>query len=127
MEQLSKNFNRSEFMCKCGCGLSKPSNSIVLMAQFVRDYFNQPVTITSGTRCYIHNTNVGGTKTSQHLVKDDGFSHAIDVQVKGVESVIVYKVLCKYFPNSLGLGLYKNWVHIDDRIDRAYRWNKTNG
>jgi uncharacterized protein YcbK (DUF882 family) len=122
MGNVTVNFKQEEFKCKCGCGEMNISNTIPLLCQLVRDKFRQPVTVVSGCRCEKHNTNVGGAKNSQHKPDDEGMCHAVDLKVKGVEPKIVYEFIDGLFPNSLGLGVYKSWVHIDDRIDRAYRW-----
>lgn len=121
---MTEHMNREEFACKCGCGLSKISPTVVMICEIVRDRFNQPVIVTSGCRCESHNKKVGGAKESQHKLKGDDMTHAVDIQVRSVKPEIVYNFLNGLFPNMLGLGLYKSWIHIDDRIDRAYRWNK---
>ena len=119
---MTKNFKQEEYQCRC-CDEMNISPTIVLLNQLVRDRFNVPVTITSGCRCKKHNKNVGGAEHSQHTPQDDGFCHASDIQVLGVEPIIVYNFLHKLFPNSLGLGIYDNWLHIDDRMSMAYRWD----
>ncbi|MGB1226467.1 MAG: D-Ala-D-Ala carboxypeptidase family metallohydrolase [Poseidonibacter sp.] len=121
---MTKNFKLEEFQCKCGCGEMRISPTVVMICQMVRNKFNKPVTITSGCRCMMHNAKVGGALNSQHKPKGDELSHAADIQVSGIDSLEVYKYLEDTFPDLLGLGLYNSWVHIDDRIDMAYRWNK---
>ena len=120
---MTKNFKREEFMCKCGCGENNISKTVVLVCQLVRDTFKKPVTVTSGCRCSTHNIKVGGASNSQHLPKGDGLCHAADIKVKNTEPIEVYKYIDSIFPNSLGLGIYPTFVHIDDRISKAYRWD----
>ena len=120
---MTKNFKQEEFKCKCGCGEMRISPTIVLLCQLARDKFKQPVTILSGSRCRKHNTNVVGAKDSQHMPKGDELTHAVDIQVKGVEPRIVYGFFNDLFHSTLGLGIYNTWVHIDDRMDKAYRWD----
>lgn len=122
---MVKNFKQKEFSCKCGCGSDSVTPTILLLCQLVRDISGNPVTITSGVRCSDHNKNVGGAEKSQHVPDIDGFGHAVDVQVDGVSPSKVYELLDGLFPNTLGLGLYDNWVHIDDRLLKAYRWDKS--
>ncbi len=122
MGDISKNFNRKEFVCRCGCEEDNISLVVVDIWQEVRDHFNARVTITSGSRCKKHNKNIGGVDNSQHVEANDGFSHAADGQVEGVEPARVADFIESKYPNSLGLGRYKTFTHIDDRSDRAYRW-----
>ena len=124
---MTKNIKVHEIECGCGCGFNKMSRGTLNIVQMVRDVFGKPVRINDGghcgCRCEEHNAKVGGSKNSQHKPQDDGMAHAIDFHVEGVEPKVVYEFLNKLFPNSLGLGLYNTFVHIDDRCDKAYRWN----
>ena len=60
MGDLSPNFSRYEFACRCGCGFDKPSDELVDHLQLMRDYLNEGITITSGCRCPAHNKQFGG-------------------------------------------------------------------
>ncbi len=124
MGDISKNFNRKEFACKCGCGQDNISLAVVDVWQDVRDHFNASVHITSGSRCEKHNKAVGGVKHSSHTTGEDGLSHAADGQVEGVEPARVADYIESKYPNSLGMGRYKVFTHVDDRSDRAYRWGE---
>ena len=68
MGDLSRNFSRSEFECKCGCGEAEVSPLLIEQLQKLRDYTGEPIRITSGRRCEAHNAAVGGAKNSQHLL-----------------------------------------------------------
>lgn len=61
--QLSKNFNVSEFRCKCGkVHNTKISNELIAMLQRMTDTVKADyVTISSGYRCSTHDRNVGGS------------------------------------------------------------------
>lgn len=74
-----KYFKKSEFTCKCGCGLNNISLNIVKIADDVREHFNNRAIVTSGTRCAKHNKEVGGVLNSRHLI-----GHAIDMYVENV-------------------------------------------
>lgn len=82
-----KHFKRSEFDCKCGCGLNNISLKIVKIADDVREHFNNRAIVTSGTRCRTHNQDVGGVSNSKHLI-----GHAIDMYVENVSwyDLLVY-------------------------------------
>ena len=109
-------FDVKEFACK-GCGEVKTSQHLMAVLELVRIHFNSPVTITSGYRSPEHNAKVGGAPKSKHV---EGI--AADFKVKGFEPDEVYHFLESIFPNSYGLGLYKSWVHIDVRPEKA-RWS----
>lgn len=78
---LSKNFSRYEFACKCGCGFDRVHPEIVQMVQEVRDEIGEPVVIASGCRCEAHNKRVGGVKDSAHTTGE-----AADIYVDGMRS-----------------------------------------
>jgi uncharacterized protein YcbK (DUF882 family) len=113
-----KYFKREEFACKCGCGFDDIDEELVDVLDDLREHFGQPVTITSGCRCSKHNKAVGGEPKSKHM---EGI--AADIKVRNVNPNIVYSWLDNKYPNKYGLGLYKSWVHVDTRRQRA-RWNK---
>ena len=79
------------------------------------------INVDSGCRCNNHNKSIGGAKNSQHKPVN-GMTHAVDIIVTDINPKEVYEFINGLFPNSLGLGLYSSWVHIDDRMDRAYNW-----
>lgn len=117
MGDLSKNFNKKEFACKC-CGVSKASKKLVDGLQELRDLVDRPITIVSGYRCKKHNINVGGATNSQHVlgnaadIKIDDMT--IDEIIDAVEKIDVFK--------NGGIGRYRSWVHVDVRSGAA-RWN----
>ena len=78
MGDLSKNFNRAEFACQCGCGEDTIDYATVELCEAVREHFCQPVTITSGIRCMWHNERVGGSANSLHVL-----GRAADIVVRG--------------------------------------------
>lgn len=111
-----KHFKKDEFKCKC-CGVSIVDVELGDVLDDVRENFNAPTIITSGYRCAKHNKEVGGALNSQHM---QGI--ASDIQVKGFTPKQVHTYLTEKYPNKYGIGLYKNWVHIDVRETKA-RWN----
>ncbi len=114
MGDLSRNFSRSEFACKCGCGFDTVDAELVNMLEQVREHFGQPITITSGCRCPDHNDTVGG-KASQHLK-----GRAADFKVKATSAQVVQDYCDEAFPDG-GVGRYSTWTHIDSRGVKA-RW-----
>lgn len=114
--KLSKNFSRAEFACQCGCGQDTVDALLVKVLQDLRDHFGKPVRITSANRCSLHNTAVGGSANSQHLL-----SRAADVQIEGVEPSLVQEYLLEKYADDFGIGCYDNFTHVDTREIKA-RW-----
>lgn len=114
---LSKNFKRSEFACRCGCGLDTVDVELVSVLEYIREYFNKPVIITSGNRCVSYNVKVGGAKSSQHI-----FGKAADIFIKGVDPTTIYNFANSSWPFKYGIGNGNTFTHIDVRPQPA-RWN----
>lgn len=114
--KYSNHFKVSEMACKCGCGTNQIDPHVIAILELVRCHFQQPVIITSARRCNKHNKAVGGAAKSQHLL-----GTAVDIKVKGIAPSTVYQFLDSTFPNSLGLGSYRTFTHIDIRPNKA-RW-----
>ena len=114
MGNLSEHFSRAEFACKDGCGFVTVDAELLELLEHIREEFG-PVTITSGCRCEIHNTIVGASINSQHLR-----GRAADFKTEA-NPRDVYHWLSTNFPNTLGLGRYDTFTHVDTRNGRA-RW-----
>lgn len=116
MGNLSKNFSRSEFRCKCGiCSFDTVDAVLIKYLEAIRRHFKSPVTITSGCRCQAHNIAIGGMPNSQHKV-----GRAADIVVRGVspQAVADYAEIL----NCGGVGLYDDFTHIDSRTKSGARW-----
>lgn len=108
-----KYFDKEEFKCKCGgkyCnGYPKePQQLLVEAADDVREYFDAPVTVSSGLRCAIHNANEGGVSNSRHLS-----GKAVDFCVKGktANQVLAY---VRTLPNiRYCYAINNTYVHMD--------------
>ena len=116
MGDLSNNFSKSEFECRCGCGFDEVSLELVEVLQELRDDINEPITINSACRCKEWNAEVGGAKRSQHLL-----GTAADIVVKGCTPAYVHEYLEGKYPDKYGMGKYKSFIHIDVRKSKA-RW-----
>ena len=121
--KLSANFTVAEFACKDGSDPVFVDSSLAALLQKIRDHFGRPVVITSGYRTASHNTKVGGSRSSQHLL-----GKAADIQVADttVEAVAAYAE--SLMPDWGGVGRYpvkagrtKGWVHVDTRPNKS-RW-----
>lgn len=111
---MNKYFSRDEFACKCGCGFDTVDALLLEVLTNIRIHFNKPVLITSGCRCDAHNIRVGGSSKSQHKL-----GRAADIIVLGVSPQDVYDYSVKTYPNTLGLGNYDTFTHVDSRNIKA--------
>lgn len=117
MGDLSENFSKAEFKCRCGrCNQVGPHPKLIEEMQKIRDHFGTAITINSGYRCPGYNRRVGGARNSQHLL-----GTACDFNVAGKTPEEVQAYLWVAYPNSYGIGRYATFTHFDVRGWRA-RW-----
>ena len=117
MGDLTHNFNRKEFACRCGCGHCTVDYELLSLLQKIRETIHIPITIVSGHRCQKHNSRVGGAVNSFHLK-----GMAADIRVDNMTPVQVYDFLNGSLSNKrFGVGLYDTFVHFDVRAQKA-RW-----
>ncbi len=112
--QLSENFYRWEFACRCGCGLQTVDAELVQIWQRIRTHYGRRVHITSGARCKQHNTDSNGYPNSKHLRGE-----AADGAVEGIPAQEVQALLRRWYPDRYGLGRARNYTHLDVRPARA--------
>ena len=115
--KLSANFKVSEFACKDGSDTVFISPVLVTVLQKIRDHFEKPVIINSAYRNDVYNKKVGGAKYSQHK-----YGTAADIHISGISPATIAAYVETIMPNTGGIGIYSNFVHIDVRTARA-RWN----
>lgn len=80
--------------------------------QTIRDHFDVPVKIVSGTRCEKHNRKVGGAKKSQHLL-----GTAADIQVSGISPGEVARFAKSLMKGYGGVKAYATFTHVDTRAN----------
>lgn len=114
--RVSEHFRAREFRCKDGTGRIVIDSQLVDYLEKIRAHFKRPVIINSAYRTKEHNTKVGGSKNSQHLL-----GKAADIVVQGIAPDDVYKYCCEIIGNNGGVGKYKTFTHIDVRGNKA-RW-----
>lgn len=115
MGDLSDNFSRSEFACKCGCGLNTVDAELLTICQALRDHFEKKVTITSGNRCKTYNSTIPGAADSSWHIK----SRAADVVVEGIAPRLVAEAAAQY--GASGIKTYTGWTHVDTRNGPPWR------
>jgi len=118
LSKISPHFRVSEFACRDGSDKVLIDDKLVELLEFIRDYFEKPITITSAYRTVAHNRKEGGKSNSQHLK-----GTAADIIVSGVDPEKVVEVAELFLGNSGGIGLYghKKFVHVDVRKNLS-RW-----
>ena len=130
MGDLSKNFSRWEFKCKCQqyCRGSQDTvdYELVKVLEDVRSHFRMiyydrrediSIRITSGNRCTEHNADIGGSETSYHVK-----CKASDFVVTTVHADEVADYLEEKYPDKYGIGRYDGRTHLDVRSDIG-RWD----
>lgn len=120
MGNISKNFDRVELMCKCGCMQSLYNERFLEKLQTLRDYIGKPIIISSGYRCPKHDKAVGGTGYGAHTL-----GIAADITVKGMTAKsLAYKAEQLGFG---GVGLIDDsYVHVDMRDESGHGFTYTN-
>ena len=126
--KLTNNFSKSEFNCKCGCEMpNEVLDNIKLLAiqlQTIREYVGQPIKINSAYRCELHNSIIGGVKTSQHILGKASDitinTFTPDEVVDVIENLLVNEMLPSFYIG--GLGRYNTFTHLDIRDYKA-RWD----
>ena len=122
--QLTKNFHIDEFRSKDGAIFPDDVKTNLLELaknlQIIRDYIDEPITITSGYRSPEHNLKVGGVKNSQHLK-----GKAADI-ITSTYSPFALAEMIEYLIEQGkikqgGIGIYNSFVHYDIRGTKA-RW-----
>lgn len=116
MVQLSEHFNKDEFACNDGCGedFNVPPELINIL-ETAREYFNEPIHINSGFRCFKHNNAVNGAPKSFHLK-----AWAADIVINNVSPKDVYDYFDQTYSDKYGVIEYETFVHIDVR-ENKYR------
>lgn len=117
MGDLSANFSRHEFACKCGCGFDTVDNKLIQILEIIRGHFDRPIKINSGCRCPDHNKTVGGAgltpgekwpQQSQHVL-----GRAADIVIQGVNPQLVGEAAAQ--AGASGIKVYSTFTHVDSR------------
>lgn len=116
----TKNFSSEDFQCKCGCGTNMVSQKLINACQAIRDVFNLPIVVNSGTRCEKHNAQMGGVPNSYHC---QGL--AADLSSPELEPEEIMYV-ARHVKAIGGIGIYDTFCHIDVREykDRKAYWDE---
>ena len=117
MGDLSVNFNRSEFACKCGCGASDINPRLVVKLQQLRTLLGRPIVINSGVRCAARNAAVGGVPDSAHITGD-----AADIKTRDGHEAFELVGLMLYYRLFKRILVEKGCVHVDVDETKPSPW-----
>jgi len=128
MKDWSKypNFDRSEFICKCGCGQEEMDEEFLEKLQNIRVEAGFPFIINSGYRCPDHNDRVSGTgRNGPHTT-----GMAVDIGVMGANAH--HLTVIGILHGMTGIGVCqrgpwdKRFIHLDFIVDhnkRPWMWS----
>lgn len=117
-EKVSEHFSFSEFKCHDNSRVVVLNNELVSVLETIRKHYNKPVIINSGYRTVAYNSALkNSSPKSQHT-----HGNAADIRINGVTPLALYNWLNSFYHNSLGIGLYDTFVHVDVREGKS-RWD----
>ena len=105
-------FTRAEFRCPCGkCGgfPVEPEETLVRLADQVRDHFGAPVMVSSGVRCQAHNDELPGSAKNSYHVKGKAMDFCVQ-DVSGAELLAYVKTLPIHYAYQIKGS---DFVHMD--------------
>ena len=105
-------FNRSEFRCPCGkCGgfPVEPEETLVRLADQVRDHFGAPVMVSSGVRCQAHNDELPGSAKNSYHLRGKAMDFCVQ-DVSGAELLAYVKTLPIHYAYQIKGS---DFVHMD--------------
>jgi hypothetical protein len=114
MGDITKNFSRHEFLCKCNlssCDGFHISLWLIFFLQEIRDFIKSTIIITSAYRCDQHNKNISGETYSYHKI-----GLAVDIVCKNRYKTINYAI-----DKNINVIVYDNFLHLDLRnlVDKS--------
>jgi len=111
--KYTKNFSIQELKCKCdvckGANEAQMQLGFMVKLQKLRDILDMPLTVTCGHRCEAHNQAVGGVKGSYHVKGRAVDIRCLDSRFRA--DIITIALELGFY----GIGVYKNFIHLDDR------------
>ncbi len=116
--QISRHLRSTELMCKCSyddCKFISITNEAINSFEKTRLEYGLPIYVTSGHRCFLHNSDVGGVINSNHVLGDaldlspsDGnIEKLIEIARKNWKYVLPYKD--------------NGFIHCDNRLNREIK------
>lgn len=128
MGNLSEYFSQHEFSCR-HCNSGRPAPALLDLLEIRRRDLGSPIIINSGGRCVVHNEEVGGSPSSEHIIL--GWYHrAADYRHDQLQPLEECQWLEQNTDHAGGLGAYykivdgeilPSFIHID--VGRSWRVN----
>lgn len=124
-DKISPHFYMNEVACRdrdrtlpTGAALASAERVAGLMERIRQFFGNLPITVNSWYRTEVYNKQVGGAKSSQHVL-----GRAVDFTVQGVKPADAQKRLAAVVKELGigGLGCYATFTHVD--IGRRRTWH----
>ena len=119
MENLSAHFDKSEFICKCGCKQGNLSSLLISRLEKLYKLMDaKAIIVNSGYRCYKHDKAVGGSGYGAHtkniaadivVKKQDGTLYSAEDIAEAAERI-----------GFGGIGMMNNACHVDTRDSEKY-------
>lgn len=118
VEKISPHFGVWEFKCKDNTRVIVLDKALVELLEIIRLHYNKPLHINSGYRTVQYNASLkNSSPKSQHIL-----GKAADIWLNNVSPKQLYSWLDSSYPNSLGIGIYDTFVHVDVREGKS-RWD----
>jgi len=114
--RIAEFFRLDEFQCPC-CKRVMLHPLLLQKMKGLRQKIGKPVMITSGYRCTCYNEQVGGVKTSYHLL-----GMAADIHVPGVSLQDVLTIAQEMRFKGIGFYPERNFLHLDVRPTHPNYW-----
>lgn len=110
---FAPHFTEEEFTCPCGCETLNPDKGFLERLERARVRADIAFKIHSGSRCKIHNADVGGVDSSSHLADEIIRSHAGDIGARGTlqRGLILASLRAVGFNR---IGIATTFVHVDN-------------
>ena len=117
-KKISPHFGVWEFKCKDNSRVIVLDKALVELLEIIRLHYNKPLHINSGYRTVQYNASLkNSSPKSQHIL-----GKAADIWLNDVSPKQLYSWLDSSYPNSLGIGIYDTFVHVDVREGKS-RWD----
>lgn len=117
-DKISPHFGVWEFKCKDNSRVIVLDKALVELLEIIRLHYNKPLHINSGYRTVQYNASLkNSSPKSQHIL-----GKAADIWLDDISPKQLYSWLDSSYPNSLGIGIYNTFVHVDVREGKS-RWD----
>ncbi len=114
--KVAQYFHLDEFQCPC-CLQVILHPLLLQKLNSLRNKIGNPIIVTSGYRCTVHNREVGGVKGSYHL-----FGMAADIYAPKISLKELLKSAEEIGFSGIGYYLENNFLHLDIRPAGPARW-----